>query len=505
VNSKLKIKYPHLLATLFILALVITLRVLNAITVQHTVVLLLLGQLAMVSVSRRRAILFTTALSQSQLDEFADIMRGFQGYAGILKELAGTEGGWAVIKKLPELLKTEQRRNDELSARLRTLQKNGFGGSVGSSNIRTIGGVDFIPDDAASALAATFVMEAAKHPKAAEHYFPDASKRLRMIAHARSALGLPAETRGGGVEGTADVPLPTIYVPVIVELVWKYGQFRQYGTVFPLGAGLVKLPRLQAGEDNFGFLGSGTGGQSQNVPQKEVTAALVTFTANKIGGLIRIPTEIEEDTFVPLGQFLARYIARQFAKQEDTTGFLGDGTATYAGITGVCNYCAGTATGSNSGVFTYRQQLAAGSVKPSQAGIADFRAMRTLVNPAVYGEDPAYYLHPSMEALLVTFNTIGSPLIYRPQNGTQPATLDGFPIRWTAVMQAYSQVAAPSTFIGCFGALRYWYLGERGSPRVEISRDVFFATDELAMRALERIDVEAMAVDAMSVLQTAAQ
>jgi hypothetical protein len=32
---------------------------------------------------------------------------------------------------------------------------------------------------------------------------------------------------------------------------------------------------------------------------------------------------------------------------------------------------------------------------------------------------------------------------------------------------------------------------------------VFFATDELAMRALERIDVEAMAIDAMATLQTA--
>jgi len=33
---------------------------------------------------------------------------------------------------------------------------------------------------------------------------------------------------------------------------------------------------------------------------------------------------------------------------------------------------------------------------------------------------------------------------------------------------------------------------------------VFFATDELAMRALERIDVEAMAIDAMTALETAA-
>ena len=73
--------------------------------------------------------------------------------------------------------------------------------------------------------------------------------------------------------------------------VFAFGQARKYATVFPLGAGTVKLPRLQPGEDNFGFLGAGTtGGMSQNVPQKEVEAALVTFTANKCaGGIIRIP------------------------------------------------------------------------------------------------------------------------------------------------------------------------------------------------------------------------
>ena len=234
-----------------------------------------------------------------------------------------------------------------------------------------------------------------------------------------------------------------------------------------------------------------------------MTGALITFTANKAGGLIRIPTEIEEDTFIQLGQFLARYIARQFAKLEDSTLFLGDGTATYASIVGVGPYCVANPT--------YLQQLATGKTKPTDATINDFRAMRGKVNAAVLfnmaamGQTAAaYYMSPSMEALLSSFNTIGQPLIYRPQNGTQPATLDGFPIRWIGVSQPYSTSATPSAFLAFFGDLGYWYLGERGQPRVEVSREVFFATDELAMRALERIDVEAMAIDAMTALQTAA-
>jgi HK97 family phage major capsid protein len=236
---------------------------------------------------------------------------------------------------------------------------------------------------------------------------------------------------------------------------------------------------------------------SQAVIEKRVSAELITFTANKMGGLIRIPTEIEEDTFIPLGQFLARYIARQLAKLEDKTMFLADGTATYANCTGVGPYCAANTA--------YLLQLAASKTKPTDATLNDFRTMRSLVNPAALVDDPAYYMNPTMDSLLVTFNKIGSPLIYRPAVGAQPATLDGFPIHWVGILQANSPLAQPGKYLSMFGAMLYWYLGERGSPRIEVSREVFFATDEIAMRALERIDVQAMGIDAMSTLQTAAQ
>jgi HK97 family phage major capsid protein len=185
------------------------------------------------------------------------------------------------------------------------------------------------------------------------------------------------------------------------------------------------------------------------------------------------------------------------SKLEDKTGFLGDGTASYANQTGVGPYCSANTD--------YLQQLAGGKTKPTDATINDFRAIRGLINPAALVDDPAYYMNPSLEGLLVTFNTIGQPLIYRPSTGATPATLDGFPIRWVGCLQPFATTAQASKYLALFGALSYWYLGERGAPRVEVSREVYFATDEIAMRALERIDVEAMAIDAMSALQTAAQ
>jgi HK97 family phage major capsid protein len=284
-------------------------------------------------------------------------------------------------------------------------------------------------------------------------------------------------------------------------LVFRYGQARQFATVFPLGAGTVKLPRLKAGEDDFGYIGIGTAGMSQPIGEKRPATELVTFTANKFGGLIRIPYELEEDTFVPIGQFLARYIARQLAKGEDKTLFLADGTASYANQTGIGPYCVANTD--------YLLQMDAAKTKVSDITLDELRNLRGKVSPAVLADmaangqtDAAYYFHPTMEPLIRGFNKYPNFIVYENVNGRP--MFDGWPVRWIGVGASNNGQAQPGTFAAFFGALSYWYLGERGSVRVEVSKEVFFATDELAMRALERIDVEALAVDAMAAIRTGA-
>jgi HK97 family phage major capsid protein len=484
------LKYRHLSA---LLAVIVIAFALAALTAQPMLAVFIIGswQLSQFAMSKRAGFCYLKTLTDDQVREFEDIMKSFGEYATDIKNMPGR------FRKL-------ETENDELRGELKKMKKILLSGKTGGELIQWRHGQPIIPTDAAEALCADFLLQVNQTHGGLGKLFADEARAAGMLKMAEEvAKRFGASIRAGGALSPTDIPLPTIYVPVIVELVWAYGQARKYATVYPLGAGTVKLPRLKAGEDTFAYIGIGTAGMSQNVPQKEVTAELITFTANKLGGLIRIPTELQDDTFIPLGQFLARYIARQFAKLEDATLFIGDGTATYANITGVGPYCVAN--------NTYLVQLAGGKTKPSDAVLQDFRNLRSKVNPAVLvgisqTSEPmaCYYLHPTMEALLVTFNTLGAPLVYRPAIAGQPPTLDGFPIRWIASSQAYSTLAAASSYLAFFGDLSYWYLGERGAPRVEVSRDVFFATDELAMRALERIDVEAMAIDAMATLQTAA-
>lgn len=427
-------------------------------------------------------------MTPEQLAEFQKILGEVKECGPALKgllDLSKMEGGLALLKDLPGKLAAEMKRNDELKGTVDKLNKRVLN-FQSANGVRWVGGIPFVTDDCAKAVAGVVILAA--HQQGKSHLISkESATRERYMQLACDALGIEQKTSMTSTE----VPLPTIYMPQITELVWKYGQARQFGTVWPLGAGTVKLPRLAAGEDSFAFMDA-----AATVNEKRVKAELVTFTANKMGGIIRLPFELEEDTFIQLGQFLTRYIARQFAQMEDKTMFLADGTATYASISGVGAYCT---TNSD-----YLLTLAAGKTKPSDATLADFRALRGKVNPAVLVDDPAYYMNPTMEALLVSFNTLGAPLVYKPASAGQPATLDGFPIRWVGVMQPYGTAAAASKYLAFFGALKYWYLGERGAPRVESSREIYFTTDEIGLRALERIDVEAMAIDAMAALKTPA-
>jgi HK97 family phage major capsid protein len=308
--------------------------------------------------------------------------------------------------------------------------------------------------------------------------------RREAIMHvAREVLGL--ETRSAIT--STDIPLPIVYVGEVTELVYKYGQFRKYATVYPMSVGTVKLPQLKT-SPAFGFIN-----QSANVPEKSPQINFVTFTAQKAGGIVRIPSEIDEDSVVPLGQFIARYVARETARWEDTVGYLADGSGTYNSIKGIGKYCI-----DNSLVL----QTATTKTKPSDITLADFRNVRAKVNGAALFNS-AYYCHPSMEALLVSFNTSATVTPYI-ANGPGGPTLDGFPVRWVGVLPVYDQSAHVNQVQALFGDHSYWFLGERSMLSVEISRDVYFTTDEIGIRALERFDVEAMATDAMAAIQLAA-
>jgi HK97 family phage major capsid protein len=294
---------------------------------------------------------------------------------------------------------------------------------------------------------------------------------------------------------SSDIPLPVEYQGDVVEMVGLFGNARKFATVLPLGSGSVKLPRLKT-DPAFGLIvGSGT------VTEKSPQTEWVTFTPEKFGGLVRVPSEMDEDSIVGIGQFLARYAARQMAYLEDWQVFRSTGAG--SGING-------TAEGLTKSVVTNSKTTVSGVLgSPSEFTLTHFRTLRTVCDAAAL-RTGAYYLHPSFETLLATFNTSGNKP-YNPQaqisgSGANPMltgpTLDGFPIRWVDVMPVYTTSDALSTVHVLFGDVSFQYLGIRGGMRFDTSAEAGFTTDEILVRALERMTTGLMATGAVGGLIT---
>lgn len=336
-----------------------------------------------------------------------------------------------------------------------------------------------VSDDCARHVAALAIGGALKSGRL--DMLPPGQKDL-LHGLCREVLGVEYKT----ALGTSDVPLPMLYSGEIVELVSRYGAARQHGTVYPLGAGTVKLPRLKT-DPAFGLVA-----MSAAVTEKSPQIEFVTFTASKWGGLVRVPAELDADSVVPIGQFIARYAARQLAKIEDTVFFAADGSGTYDSLEGLTK-----STITNSKV----SQMAATKTKYSDSTLANWRAVRAVPDAAVLANG-AYYCHPSFEQHLSTFNSAGDQP-YKAA-GAQGAALDGFPVRWVDVLPPYSTAANAGKVFALFGDASYQYLGLRGGVNLAASVEAGFGTDEILVRALERFTIGLMATGAVAGLQTAA-
>lgn len=280
----------------------------------------------------------------------------------------------------------------------------------------------------------------------------------------------------------ADIPLPVAYGHEIAELVAEFGAARRWGRVFPLPTGVTKMPRLKTAP-TFGLIA-----MSETVWEKSPQMEYVTFTAQKYGGMIRLPTEIGEDSFVAIGQWLTLYCARELAAAEDRLYFIADGTETYGSVTGLVGK-----------LIALGQKLQVAAQGGLDVTLQNLRDLRTKVSSAAF-RNSGYFLHRSHESLLFSFNNTGdTPYVVA---GNEPR-LDGYPCRWTEVLPVCSALGVKEQGQILFGDLSYHWLGIAGQIRIETSPHAAFTTDEILIRALERFDCGLMADDALAVLQLA--
>lgn len=144
------------------------------------------------------------------------------------------------------------------------------------------------------------------------------------------AHGVPIQKAAGEtINAAGGFLVPAELAQAILDLRETYGAFRQSARLVPMASDSISVPRRPGGTGAY-FM-------AENSPSTETNAVVdaINLTAKKIGSLIRLSSEVEEDGIHDMVDFVANEIAWAFAVKEDDCAFNGDGTSTYGTMRGL--------------------------------------------------------------------------------------------------------------------------------------------------------------------------
>jgi len=314
----------------------------------------------------------------------------------------------------------------------------------------------------------------------------DGASRDRLVKEACDHLGIEKSVTA---LTTSEISLPYEYGREVRELIADYGVARANFARYPIGRGVARPARVSTGME-FGSIT-----MSAEFTSKTPAFGYASLESHKVGGVVTIPRELDEQGAADIGQWLMTYGARRFAWAEDKWGFLADGTATYESVSGLSDIL------NDNGTASQVEAMASGETSPDDLLLSHVTgALGRLNSAAIMGAK--WFFNPTMMVKLPSLNTEAHKY-YKDDNILQ-ATLFGLPIVWTHVLQAYTASAAASTNIAFVGDLSWFWFGEHGSPRIDTSFEARFYYDELAVRFIEEIDFDYNAYTAAATIKTAA-
>mgnify|MGYP003575548750 CR=1 FL=1 len=290
--------------------------------------------------------------------------------------------------------------------------------------------------------------------------------------HGMQSLAMNESTNAAG-----GVLVPDVMENAIIDLRETYGVFRQNSRIRTMTSDTLTIPRRTGGLTVY-FPGEGG-----TITASDKTFDAVTLVAKKMAAMTVFSSELNEDAVISIADDLAQEFAWALALKEDQIGFLGDGTSTYGGMNGLVLMNDGNHAAS---IYT----AITGNTAFSTLDIDDFNGMSGKLPEYARPRAKWYISRPgfaaSMERLMYaaggnTVQTIGG--------GTGPSFL-GYPVVIAQVMNS-TLTAQTSTFGLCyFGDLALaTSMGTRRGISVQQSEHLYFASDQIAIRCTERIDI----------------
>jgi len=294
-------------------------------------------------------------------------------------------------------------------------------------------------------------------------------------------VGRKAMSEVGSLEGASLVP--TELSTRIIQMMGQYGKFRANATLVTLGTSSQQVPQMTSD------LAIYAPGEGKEIDASDAGIGQVNLVPKKLAALCAISNELDEDAVVGIGEIVATSIARSMAKTEDLIGFLGDGTSTYFGMSGITGKLRKVdATIANiKGLF-----VGTGDTYP-ELTLDDFEGLVSLLPDEADG-GAKWYVHRKFffQTMHKLARTAGAADMFNIMSGQKVRYYLGYPVEFVSCMPS---VAAASQICAILGDLSLGaFLGQRRALTLARSTDVLFKNDQLCLRATQRIDINCFGV-----------
>jgi HK97 family phage major capsid protein len=292
-----------------------------------------------------------------------------------------------------------------------------------------------------------------------------------------------------GINEQGGALVPPEFDNMLIRLLEQFGVFRRYTRMSQMAGDIKMIPRRTGG------VTASWVGEAQTITDSTPTYDNVQLVAKKLAARVVMSSEITEDSAISIADQLAFEIGTAMALAEDQAGFLGDGSPTFGGITGIATKLRGLdATIANiAGLFVAIQGDAGGSAANifSEFGLVSFNNTVALLPQYADTAQTAWYVHRSfyfgvMQRLELAAggNTIRE--VASGDRAPRPLFL-GYPVNFTQVMP---RTDANSQICAILGDLSMGtVMGDRRNRTLFTDPFSLSDKDQIAVRATERVDI----------------
>ena len=297
-----------------------------------------------------------------------------------------------------------------------------------------------------------------------------AGQYLAAIGGSRPAQQFMADQSLTDDKGGYSVPTPL--ASELINLVEGYGVARNVCRKVIMGAPTWSVPKL-AGHATVYYPS-----EAAAITASDLTFDQVTLTAKKMAALVKMSTEISEDSLISMTDTIVQDIAWSFAKEEDNNLFTG-GSLLTGGIEGDANV-ADTNVASVS-ALALTDLTAAVIAAGQERGLNH----QWYMNATVF--------NGQVRDLL---NAAGGNTISDLGNGAKPSLM-GYPVNFVSAMPGAA--AATTDLVAVFGDLGVsHYFGDRRDVSFTVLKELFAVNDQVGIVATQRLDIASVNPEVLS-------